>query len=207
MHEHVVATGNRGKLAEIEALLGGTGLTLRAQSELGITPPAETAPSFVENALIKARHAAAAAGLPAIADDSGLCVTALGGAPGVRSARFAGEAASDADNVARLLAELEGMPDDARGAVFVCVAVALADAADPDPVIAAGRWHGRIARAPAGAGGFGYDPVFVDPAAARTAAELAAAEKNAVSHRGAAFTALASALQERGRGRHRARSG
>lgn len=199
MPEYVVATGNRGKLAEIEALLGGAELTLRAQSELGVTPAAETAVSFVENALLKARHAAAATGRPAIADDSGLCVAALGGAPGVRSARFAGDTAGDADNVARLLSELEGVPDDARGAVFVCVAVALADATDPDPVVASGRWQGRIAHTPAGAGGFGYDPVFVDAGTGRTAAELGEAEKNAVSHRGAAFSALVTALRARGR--------
>lgn len=198
MREYVVATGNRGKLAEIAAIVGSAGLELRAQADFGVEPAEETGATFVENALIKARHAASATGLPAIADDSGLCVRALDGAPGVRSARYAGAGASDARNVERLLAALAHVPDAARDAVFVCVAVALHGPADADPVIVSGRWVGRIARAPAGAGGFGYDPVFVDPATGRAAAELAAAEKNAASHRGAAFRALLGALAARG---------
>ncbi len=197
MREYVVATGNRGKLAEIQAVLSAAPVRLRAQSECGVAPAEETAVTFVENALIKARHAAAATGLPAIADDSGLCVGALGGAPGVRSARYAGLDASDADNVARLLAELERVSDAARGAVFVCVAVALEGPDDPDPAVAVGRWAGRIARVASGRGGFGYDPVFVDAATGRTAAELEPAEKNAASHRGTAFRTLAGLLAVR----------
>ena len=194
MREFVVATGNLGKLAEIEHLLSGLPVRLQAQSALGVAPADETAPTFVENALIKARHAAAVTGLAAIADDSGLCVDALGGAPGVRSARYAGLDATDADNVARLLAELEQFSDAARRAVFICVAVALGSPEDPAPSVAIGRWVGRIARTPAGRGGFGYDPVFVDAATGRTAAELSPEAKNAASHRGAAFRTLAGLL-------------
>lgn len=195
MAEYVLATGNRGKLAEITAILRGTGIELRPQSDFGVAPPAETAATFVENALIKARHAAAATGLPALADDSGLCVAALGYGPGVRSARYAGPNATDADNVARLLDEMSRVADAARDAAFVCVAVAVRGPDDPDPVLAAGRWAGRIAHAPSGSSGFGYDPIFVDAATGRTAAELDPAAKNAVSHRGQAFTALARGLR------------
>lgn len=198
MAAYVVATGNRGKLAEIEALFDGTGIALVAQADLGVEPADETAATFVENALLKARHAAAATGRAAIADDSGLVVAALGGAPGVRSARFAGPGARDADNVERLLEQLAAVPEGARGAVFICVAVALTGPADPDPVLAAGRWHGTIARTPSGGGGFGYDPVFIDTATGRTAAELGAAEKNAASHRGRAFAELIRQLTARG---------
>jgi XTP/dITP diphosphohydrolase len=160
------------------------------QAALGVEPAPETAATFVENALLKARHAARATGLPALADDSGLAVDALGGAPGVHSARYAGPRASDDANVAKLLQELEAVPPGRRHARFLCVLVALQHADDPAPLIATGEWRGEIATAASGAGGFGYDPVFVDPRLGRTAAALTAAEKNAVSHRGRALARL-----------------
>ena len=195
----VLASSNRGKLAELRDLLrdAGLGLEVVAQSDLGVGPAPEDGITFVENALAKARNAARATGLPAIADDSGLCVDALGAAPGVHSARFAGEAADDRANVAKLLAGLETVPEAARGAHFCCVLVALASADDPAPVIAHGEWRGSIATAPRGAGGFGYDPVFVDPVTGKTAAELGPAAKNRVSHRGRALLALAEGLRAR----------
>jgi len=193
----VVATGNRGKLIEIESLLEGAGLTLVAQADLGIEPAAETAATFVENALLKARHASARAGLPSIADDSGLAVDALGGEPGLRSARYAGPSADDAANVARLLEALRGVPEERRAARFHCAVVALTGPDDPAPLIGTGCWTGRIATAPAGSAGFGYDPVFFDPVRGCTAAELPAGVKNEVSHRGIAFRQLARALRGR----------
>jgi XTP/dITP diphosphohydrolase len=195
----VLASGNRGKLAELRDLLrdAGLGLEVVAQSELGVSPAPEHGTTFVENALAKARHAARATGLPAIADDSGLCVDALAGAPGVHSARFAGEAADDRANVVKLLAALAATPEPARGARFYCVLVALAAADDPAPLIAHGEWRGSIATAPRGAGGFGYDPVFVDPVTGKTAAELEPGAKNRVSHRGRALLMLAEGLRAR----------
>ena len=194
----VAATGNRGKLAEIRRLFAGLELTLVAQSELGIESPEETGTSFVENALIKARHAASLAGLPAIADDSGLAVPALDGRPGVRSARYAGPRATDAGNIAKLLAELDGRIGDERNASFHCVAVFVASEDDPEPLVAEGVWAGRILEQPRGHGGFGYDPVFCDPASGKAAAEMSAEEKNAASHRGRAFRRLAELLAARG---------
>jgi len=184
----VLATSNRGKVAELTALLASAGVALRvtAQSELGVSSPPETGTTFIENALLKARHATRITGLPAIADDSGLVVPALGGAPGVRSARFAGEHASDPANVAKLLSELAARALD-RSARFHCVLVSLEHADDPAPVLAAGSWAGRIAHAPKGARGFGYDPVFFIPDLQCTAAELTAEEKNRLSHRAAAL--------------------
>jgi len=195
----VLATGNRGKLAELRALLADAELDLELvpQAELGIAPAAEEGVTFVENALAKARHAARASGLPAIADDSGLIVDALGGEPGVRSARYAGEAADDRENVAKLLDALRSVPDGERGARFYCVLVALDSADDPAPVIAGGEWQGRIAAQPRGSSGFGYDPIFVDPTTGQTAAELGPAAKNRVSHRGRALAALVAALRAR----------
>jgi XTP/dITP diphosphohydrolase len=194
----VLATGNRGKVAELQTLFSDSGLalTLVAQSELGVESPEETGLTFVENALIKARHAARSTGLPALADDSGLVVPALGGAPGVRSARFAGLGATDADNIAQLLAMLGKQPPP-RAASFHCVLVALLAPDDPAPAIASGTWYGEIAEAAHGKGGFGYDPIFFDPALQRTAAELPGAVKNRVSHRGAALRALTELLQKR----------
>jgi XTP/dITP diphosphohydrolase len=186
----VVATGNRGKLAEIREVLAGTGIELVAQSELGIADADETGATFVENALIKARHAARASGLPALGDDSGICVDALGGAPGLISARYAGSHGDSKANIARLLGALEGVEDAHRGAHFHCTIVLLASADDPAPLIAEGRWYGRILHAPRGERGFGYDPVFFDPVLGAGAAELDAATKNRVSHRGQALAQL-----------------
>jgi XTP/dITP diphosphohydrolase len=193
----VLATSNRGKAAEIAALLAAAALPieLRAQDELGVAAIAETGITFVENALLKARHAARVTGLPALADDSGLTVAALDGAPGVRSARYAGVDADDDANVAKLLTALAGKND--RAACFHCVLVALERADDPAPAIAVGRWSGTIAAAPAGGRGFGYDPVFFDATLGRTAAQLSAATKNRVSHRGQALRALVELLKNR----------
>ena len=194
----VLATGNRGKLAELNMLLAGAGLDLRVtpQSELGVSAAPETGATFVENALTKARHAARITGLPAIADDSGLVVPALGGAPGVRSARFAGEMADDDANIAKLLAALDA-PSLDRAARFHCVLVALEHPDDPAPLLATGSWTGRIAQAPRGERGFGYDPVFLDPTLGRTAAELDADAKNRVSHRGETLRRLIELLENR----------
>jgi XTP/dITP diphosphohydrolase len=186
----VLASNNRGKLAEFRDLLGGLGIELIPQSELGIAEVEETGLTFVENALIKARHAARETGLPALADDSGLCVDALGGAPGLYSARYAGPGASDEANNRRLLMELDGVPASGRGAHYVCVLVLLRHAEDPDPLIADGRWHGTIAHAPRGSGGFGYDPLFLAPNQGLTAAELPAEQKHVRSHRGSALRTL-----------------
>jgi XTP/dITP diphosphohydrolase len=193
----VLATANRGKVAELSALLAEAGIDLRvtAQAQLGVDAPPETGATFVENALLKARHAARITGLPAIADDSGLVVAALGGAPGVRSARFAGETADDGANVAKLLAALDASSLD-RSARFHCVLVALESPEDAAPAIATGSWTGQIARAPRGNGGFGYDPVFFDPELGRTAAELDPAEKNRISHRGIALAKLLALLHD-----------
>lgn len=190
MRNLVIASGNRDKLAEFRALLAPRGFSLTGQRELGIADPEETGATFVENALLKARHASAISGLPCLADDSGLCVDALGGAPGLYSARFAGPTAAAADNIQLLLQRLSGRPAAQRGAHFVCVLVYLRHAADPDPLIATGRWHGQILDAPRGGGGFGYDPVFLDPALGRSAAELEPGEKHAQSHRGRALAQL-----------------
>ncbi|HEX5313429.1 MAG TPA: RdgB/HAM1 family non-canonical purine NTP pyrophosphatase [Gammaproteobacteria bacterium] len=195
----VIATGNAGKLAEILTLLAPLGFDAIAQAALGIAPAAETAPSFVENAILKARGAARAAHLPALADDSGLEVPALGGAPGVHSARYAGRHGDDAANVAKLLAELAVRPGASRRARFRCVAVYLRAADDPAPIVAEATWEGEIAAAPRGKRGFGYDPVFLLPALGITAAELPAAEKNRLSHRARALLALRERLAiERG---------
>ncbi|MDH3510351.1 MAG: RdgB/HAM1 family non-canonical purine NTP pyrophosphatase [Gammaproteobacteria bacterium] len=185
----VLATDNAGKLREFRSLLGDC-LSLIPQSEFGIRSGEETGSTFTENALIKARHAATLAKLPAIADDSGLEVDSLDGAPGIRSARYAGEDSADVDNVTRLLAELNGVQTADRTARFRCVAVFVRDADDPAPLIAEGIWEGRIGMEPSGENGFGYDPVFVDPELGLTAAQLNATEKNRRSHRGAAAQQL-----------------
>jgi len=186
----VLASGNAGKLAELRALLADAGVELVAQSQLGVADAEETGLSFVENALLKARHAARATGLPALADDSGLCVDALGGAPGLYSARYAGGHGDSAANNARLLRELEGLEPERRAAHFHAVIVLLRHADDPQPLIAEGSWHGRILEAPRGEGGFGYDPVFLDLAHGRSAAELDPLLKNRISHRGQALARL-----------------
>ncbi len=186
----VLATGNAGKLREIRALLTPLAFTVVPQGELGISDVAETGLTFVENALIKARHAAQHSGLPALADDSGLAVDALRGAPGIYSARYAGPHASDADNNQKLLQELAHTPDEQRTARYHCVLVYLRHAADPTPLICHGQWQGKILHAPQGNGGFGYDPLFFVPDEQCSAAELSAARKNAISHRGQALQEL-----------------
>ena len=188
--EVVLASSNPGKLAELRARLEPAGLRVVPQDAFGVEPPEETGLTFVENALIKARAACAATGLPALADDSGIVVDALEGAPGVRSARYAGPGASDGDNVARLLEALRGVAPAERGAAFVCAIVWLRHARDPCPIVCEGVWEGRVLDAPRGDGGFGYDPVFFVDALGRSAAELSFAEKNAVSHRGQALVQL-----------------
>lgn len=199
MHKILVAaTGNAGKLKEIRNLLAGFDVTVLSQSEAGVAAAEETGRSFMENALIKARHAADRTGKPAIADDSGLVVDALEGRPGVYSARYAGDSATDRQNVDKLLAELDGLTGNERIASFHCVAAFVASAGDESPLVAEGVWRGRILEECRGSGGFGYDPVFYDPLHGRAAAEMTAAEKNAVSHRGRAFQLLAALLAERG---------
>jgi XTP/dITP diphosphohydrolase len=188
----VVATGNAGKLAEIRDLLGDSPLELIAQNELGIGDAEETASTFVENALIKARHASQSSGLPALADDSGLLVDALDGGPGLHTARYAGPNASAADNIAKLLAALDGVPDADRGAHFYACVVLLRHADDPRPLIGEGVWAGRILHSPCGRSGFGYDPVFFDMERNASAAELDSALKNRISHRGQAIAAIRS---------------
>jgi len=200
MSEQVVlASGNAGKLAEFRALLGDSGLAPVAQTALGISSPEETGLTFVENAIIKARHAATASGLPAIADDSGLEVDYLSGRPGIHSARFSGPRASDEDNNDKLLALLDGVPLPLRTARYHCVIVYLRHGADPVPLLCQGSWEGVIALAPRGSGGFGYDPLFLLPSLGKTAAELAPPEKNLVSHRGIAMARLREVLAGRGR--------
>jgi XTP/dITP diphosphohydrolase len=188
----VLASDNRGKLAEFAALLAPLAIELLPQRGLGVAPAEEPHATFVENALAKARHAAACTGLPAMADDSGLCCAALDGAPGVRSARFAGEGAGDAGNNAALVRALQPFAD--RRAHYVCVLVALRGAADPEPLIAAARWHGEVIGAPRGTNGFGYDPHFWLPVEGCTVAELEPEVKNRVSHRGLAMREMARRL-------------
>ena len=190
----VVATGNPGKLAELQRMLDGLGWEVVAQSALGVEPPVEDGLTFVENAIIKARNAAEHTGRPALADDSGLVVDALGGAPGVLSARFAGPAGSDAANNEKLLGVLAGVPEEERTARFECAVVWMRDPRDPVPVIARGTWAGQVLEAPRGARGFGYDPLFLDPATGRTAAELEPERKDALSHRGQALRELRAKL-------------
>ena len=190
MNKLVLATSNRGKLAEMQPLLADAGFTLVTQGELGVSDAIENGLSFIENALIKARHAARVTGLPALADDSGLIVDALNGAPGLISAHYAGVHGDAAGNIRKLLSELTGMPAEKRTARFYSLIVLLRHADDPQPVIAEGIWHGRILHAPRGAGGFGYDPVFFDPELGMSAAELAPDTKNRVSHRGRALAQL-----------------
>jgi len=190
MKRLVLASGNAGKVAELRELLGDGGFDLHAQSEFGVADVEETASTFVENALLKARHAATATGLPALGDDSGLCVDALHGAPGLYSARYGGVHGDAARNIARLLDELRDVPEQQRTARFHCVLVLLRSADDPQPLIAEGQWRGRILAQPRGDRGFGYDPVFFDPENACSAAELDPPVKNAISHRGRALAAL-----------------
>ncbi len=189
----VLASNNAGKLRELRRILEPLGIETLPQGELGVPEADEPHVTFLENALAKARHASRATGLPALADDSGICVSALGGEPGVHSARFGGEPRSDRRNNDKLLALLENEAD--RRAHYYCVIVLVRRADDPQPIVAEGEWRGEIVRAPRGDGGFGYDPLFLDPALGKTGAELALEEKNRVSHRGRALAALTARLR------------
>ncbi|MGH8677731.1 MAG: RdgB/HAM1 family non-canonical purine NTP pyrophosphatase [Burkholderiales bacterium] len=193
----VIASGNPGKLREIAQILVPLAIEVLPQSTFNVPEPDEPHATFVENALAKARHAAKLTGLPALADDSGICVEALGGAPGVQSARFAGEPRSDQRNNARLIETMANETD--RRAHYYCVMVLVKHGADPQPLIAEGEWHGEILRAPRGDGGFGYDPLFLDPTLGKTGAELSAGRKNRVSHRGKALRRLLQALKKQRR--------
>jgi XTP/dITP diphosphohydrolase len=186
----VLASSNPGKLQEFRELFGDAGFDIRTQSEFGVDDVEETGLSFVENALLKARHAARATGLPALGDDSGIVVDALDGAPGLYSARYAGSHGDARRNIDKLLRELDGIDEARRTARFHCVLVVLRHATDPQPLIAEGSWEGRILEAPRGAGGFGYDPVFLDLESGLSAAQIAPEAKNLISHRGRAIAAL-----------------
>ncbi len=196
MKQLVLASGNPGKLRELSAILGELGYQLHAQSEFDVDEVAETGTTFVENAIIKARHAAALTGLPALADDSGIEVDALDGAPGVYSARFSGADADDAANNALLVEKLRDVPPAQRTARYRAVIVLMRHAADPSPLICEGSWEGMIQLEPAGDGGFGYDPYFFLPDRGCTSAQLSASEKNRLSHRGAALAELKRKLNE-----------
>lgn len=195
MQKVVLATGNPGKVRELASLLADFGLDIVAQTELGVDSAEETGLTFIENAILKARHAAHIMGLPAIADDSGLAVDALGGAPGIYSARYAGVDASDQQNLDKLLLTLKDVPDEQRRASFHCVLVYLRHAEDPTPIVCHGSWQGVLTHEAAGSGGFGYDPIFFVPELGKTAAELTREEKNAQSHRGQALRLLLDALR------------
>jgi|SRR5690348_72984 len=193
----VLASGNAGKLAELRERFDGSGIELIAQSQLGVGDAEETGASFIENAILKARHAARASDLPALGDDSGLCVDALHGAPGLYSARYAGVHGNSLANIEKLLHELDGVGDTRRGAHFICVLALLRRADDPDPLIAQARWPGRILHAPRGEAGFGYDPIFLpDDGNGLSAAELEPTLKNRISHRGQALAILRKRLVE-----------
>ena len=198
MSKVVLASGNVGKLREMSALLAPLGFELLTLGALGIASPEETGTTFLENALLKARHAAAAAKLPAISDDSGIEVDALDGRPGVYSARFAGPNATDPENLNKLLAELHGVHAEFRQARYHCVIVFVRSADDPDPIVAHGKWEGQIALEPRGTGGFGYDSIFLAAGLHSTAAQLSADQKNKISHRALALLALVEELRERG---------
>jgi len=197
MQRIVLASSNPGKLVEFNQMLAGSGFEVITQGSLGISDADETGLTFVENALLKARHAAHASGLPALADDSGLCVDHLHGAPGLYSARYSGGHGDAAANNAKLLKELDGVPEGDRSAFFICVLVLLQHADDPAPLIAEGRWHGRILNEGRGTGGFGYNPVFLPEGRHESVAEMDTALKNKLSHRGQALTKLHARLAER----------
>lgn len=192
----VLASHNAGKLVELRELLAGRGIEVLAQEAFGIGEVEESGLSFIENALLKARHAARQSGLPALADDSGLCVAALAGAPGLHSARYAGAAGDAEANIEKLLAAMASVPDEQRNAHFHCTVVLLRQPEDPAPLVGEGRWQGQILRARRGDGGFGYDSVFLDPASGRSAAELSQTEKAGISHRGKALAQLFAMLGE-----------
>lgn len=188
----VLASGNKGKLAELSSMLEPLGFDVKPQTDFGVSDADETGLSFIENAILKARHAASHTGMAALADDSGIAVPALGGAPGIYSARYAGEHGNDGGNIDLLLQNLKGDSD--RAAFFYCAIAYVSHAEDPTPLIATGAWHGSILPARQGEGGFGYDPVFLDPESNRSAAELSRTEKSARSHRGKALRALVAQL-------------
>jgi XTP/dITP diphosphohydrolase len=196
MKKIVLASGNKGKVREFNEMLAGLGFEVVPQGEFAVPEIEETGLSFVENAILKARNAAMHTGLPALADDSGLEVDALQGAPGIYSARYSGADSTDAKNVDKLLAALAQVPEAERSARFQCVIVYLRHPSDPTPLVAQGSWEGRIALQRSGAGGFGYDPIFFVPELGRSAAELGAEEKNRLSHRGKALTQLLAALRQ-----------
>jgi XTP/dITP diphosphohydrolase len=195
MKKLILASNNPGKIRELRELLAPLDIEVVPQADLAIPEAEEPHATFVENALAKARHAAQLGALPALAEDSGICVDALDGAPGVYSARFAGEPKSDQRNNARLLESMSNT--DRRAAHYYCVAVLVRHAQDPEPLIAEGEWHGEILREPRGAGGFGYDPLFLDPKLGRTGAELSVEQKNRISHRGQAMARLLERLRVR----------
>jgi len=201
IRDYVLASGNPGKLREMVRLLEPLGFHVRPQSDWQVADADETASTFVENSLIKAHHAAQITGLPAIADDSGLVVPALNGAPGIYSARYAGQDADSQANINKLLKDLEKAPEIDRRAYFICTVVLLESTDDPAPLIVTARWHGHILNAQQGVGGFGYDPVFAVGDSDISAAELAAEEKQRVSHRGQALRKLLQQLKERDAGR------
>jgi XTP/dITP diphosphohydrolase len=190
MQRLVLASGNPGKLVEMRDLLGDIGMELVAHGELGIDDVEETGTTFIENAILKARHAARISGLPALGEDSGLCVDALDGAPGLYSARYAGTPSNPQANIAKLLDAMRETPTEKRSAYFYCALVLLRHADDPMPLICEGTWEGRILEAPRGSGGFGYDPVFYDPLVGLSAAEMDLGAKHRVSHRGQALMKL-----------------
>lgn len=193
MRSIVLASGNQGKLAELSAMLEPLGVNVKAQSEFNVSDADETGLSFIENAILKARHAASATGMAALADDSGIAVPALGGAPGIYSARYAGEHGNDGGNIELLLKNMTDITD--RRAFFYCAIAYVTHADDPTPLIATGAWHGEILTARQGEGGFGYDPIFFDPELGKSAAELNRDEKAARSHRGQALRALVAQLR------------
>jgi XTP/dITP diphosphohydrolase len=193
----VLASDNRGKLRELSQLMAPMGFDLTPQGVLGIETPPETGTTFEANALLKARFAAEHSGLPALADDSGIEVDALDGRPGVFSARYAGEGASDDENLRKLLNELQGVPPERRTARYQCVIVLVQNGRDEDPLIARGTWEGRIGFAPHGTGGFGYDPIFIPCGSSCTSAEMSAEQKNTVSHRGQALRELVALVGQR----------
>ncbi|MGR2766321.1 XTP/dITP diphosphatase [Photobacterium ganghwense] len=196
MSKLVLATGNQGKVREMASLLADFGFDVVAQSDYNVSSVAETGTTFIENAIIKARHAAKETGLPAIADDSGLEVDFLQGAPGIYSARFAGEEASDEDNLQKLLATMDGVPEEQRTARFHCVLVMMRHADDPTPLVCHGTWEGSILTETRGENGFGYDPIFWVPEDQCSSAELAPARKKQLSHRGQALSKLFAALKD-----------
>ncbi|SQI35699.1 dITP/XTP pyrophosphatase [Leminorella richardii] len=195
MQKVVLATGNPGKVRELANLLGDFGFDVIAQTDLGVDSAEETGLTFIENAIIKARHAAQVTGLPAIADDSGIAVDAIGGAPGIYSARYAGVDASDTENLNKLLETLKDIPEGQRQAQFHCVLVYMRHAEDPIPLVFHASWPGEVLFSPAGKGGFGYDPIFYIPELNCTAAELSHEHKSKISHRGQALSMLLDALR------------